>query len=143
MHHWSSLNLNPHYPDDRLVIVALGNLNGGAPGAITAKLASAAHGERVVLASERKQINVSPNILAAYAGTYELSPNFKFVITLEGDHLESQATGQSRVPLFPESETMFFPKVVDAEIEFVKNDKGEVTEMILHQGGRDTKGVKK
>ena len=132
-----------YYPDDKLVIVALGNLNGGAPGAITAKLASAAHGERVVLASERKQINVSPNILAAYAGTYELSPNFKFVITLEGDHLESQATGQSRVPLFPESETMFFPKAVDAEIEFVKNDKGEVTEMILHQGGRDTKGVKK
>jgi len=38
---------------------------------------------------------------------------------------------------------MFFPKVVDAEIEFVRNDKGEVTEMILHQGGRDAKGLKK
>lgn len=132
-----------YYPDDKLVIAVLGNLNGGAPGAITAKLASVAHGEKVVLASERKEVKVSPNILATYVGTYELAPNFQMAITLEGDQLVSQATGQSKVPIFPESETMFFPKVVDAELEFVKNDKGEVTAMVLHEGGRDTKGVKK
>jgi hypothetical protein len=28
-------------------------------------------------------------------------------------------------------------------VEFVKNDKGEVTHLILHQGGRDQKGIKK
>lgn len=132
-----------YYPADRLVVAVLCNVNGGDPGAIAAKLASVAQGEKVVLASERKEVNVSPKILAAYVGTYELAPNFQFVITLEGDHLVSQATGQSKIPIFPESETMFFPKVVDAEIEFVKNDKGEVTHLILHQGGRDTKGVKK
>ncbi|HWY70173.1 MAG TPA: serine hydrolase [Terriglobales bacterium] len=131
-----------YYPDDKLVVAVLGNLNGGAPSAIAAKLASVAHGEKVVLASERKEVTVSPNILAAYVGTYELAPNFQFVITLEGDHLVSQATGQSRIPIFPESETLFFPKVVDAEIEFVKNDKGETTHMILHQNGHVTKGVK-
>ena len=33
---------------------------------------------------------------------------------------------------------MFFPKVVDAELEFTKNDaQGRPTEMILHQNGRD------
>jgi CubicO group peptidase (beta-lactamase class C family) len=132
-----------YYPDDKLVIAVLCNVNGGDPGAITAKLASVAHGEKVVLASERKEVNVSPNILAAYVGTYELEPNFQFVVMLEGDHLVTQATGQPKIPIFAESETMFFPKVVDAEIEFVKNDKGEATHMILHQGGRDTKGVKK
>jgi len=132
-----------YYPDDKLVIAVLCNVNGGDPGAIAAKLAAVVHGEKVVLASERKEVTVSPKVLATYVGTYELEPNFQFVITLEEDHLVSQATGQPKIPIFPESETMFFPKVVDAEIEFVKNDKGDVTEMILHQGGRDMKGTKK
>jgi len=47
------------------------------------------------------------------------------------------------VPIFADSETMFFPKVVDAEIEFVKNEKGQVTHLVLHQGGRDTKALRK
>jgi hypothetical protein len=34
-------------------------------------------------------------------------------------------------------------KVVDAEVEFFKNDKGDVTHLILHQGGHDVKGTKK
>ena len=42
-----------------------------------------------------------------------------------------------------ESETKFFLKVVDAQVEFFKNDKGEVTHIILHQGGQDMKGTKK
>jgi len=132
-----------YYPDDKLVIAVLGNLNGGAPSAIAAKLGSVAHGERVVLASERKEIIVAPKVLAAYVGTYEITANFQFIVTLDGDHLVTQATGQQKIPIFPESETMFFPKVIDAEIEFVKNHAGEVTGMILHQNGHDSKGVKK
>jgi hypothetical protein len=46
------------------------------------------------------------------------------------------------VPILPESQTKFFPKVVDAEIEFLSNDKGQVTGIILHQGGTDMKGPK-
>ncbi len=36
-----------------------------------------------------------------------------------------QATNQPKFPIFAESETEFFLKVVDAQIEFFKNDKGE------------------
>jgi len=50
----------------------------------------------------------------------------------------TQATGQGKVEVFPESETAFFLKVVDAQITFVKED-GKVTHAILHQGGRDSK----
>jgi hypothetical protein len=46
------------------------------------------------------------------------------------------------VPIFPESQTEFFTKVVAADIEFLSNGKGEVTAMVLHQNGRDIKGVK-
>jgi len=132
-----------YYPDDKLVVAVLANLNGPFADQLAAELGEIAHGEKVVLASERKEITVSPKILAQYAGTYELAPQFSIAITLEGDHLMAQATNQRKNPLFAESETLFFLKVVDAQVEFMKNDKGEVTAMILHQNGRDTKGVKK
>jgi len=61
---------------------------------------------------------------------------------LEGDQLISRATGQGDLKIYPETETMFFTKDLDAELEFVKNEKGEVTHLILHQNGHDTKGTK-
>ena len=64
-------------------------------------------------------------------------------MSVENGQLMTQATGQPKFPLFAESETKFFLKIVDAQVEFFKNDKGEVTYLVLHQGGRDTKGVKK
>jgi CubicO group peptidase (beta-lactamase class C family) len=90
----------------------------------------------------RTEVKVDRTILARYVGTYPLAPNFDMVVTLEGDQLITQATGQDKVPIFPESQTKFFPKIVDAEIEFQSNDKGQVTGLILHQGGRDMKAPK-
>jgi hypothetical protein len=93
--------------------------------------------------AQRKEIAVSPKILAQYTGTYEMRPGFDLVITLEGDQLVSQATGQGKIPLFAESETKFFPKVIDAEIEFLKDDKGAVTHLMLHQGAAEIKAPRK
>jgi hypothetical protein len=72
-----------------------------------------------------------------------MRPGFDMVITLDGGHLISQATGQGKIPLFAASETKFFPKVIDAEIEFVKDDKGAVTQMILPQGPGEMKASRK
>jgi CubicO group peptidase (beta-lactamase class C family) len=91
----------------------------------------------------RSSITVDPKVLAQYLGTYELAPTFSIVMTLEGNQLMTQAMGQPKFPLHAESETKFFLTVVDAEVEFFKNDKGEVAYMMLHQGGHDAKGVKK
>ena len=71
------------------------------------------------------------------------TPTFSVVYTLEGDQLFAQATGQKKFPIFPESESKFFIKVVDAEIEFHADDKGSVDYLVLHQGGRDYKEMKK
>jgi Domain of unknown function (DUF3471) len=92
---------------------------------------------------ERKEIAVSPKILAQYTGTYELGPGFELVVTLEGDQLVSQATGQAKLPLFAESETKFFLKVIDAEIEFFKDDQGAVTHLVLHQGSAEIKAPRR
>jgi hypothetical protein len=57
-----------YYPDDKLTVIVLGNLNGGAPGDIAGKLAAVTHGERVVLQSERNEITAPHEVLAKYAG---------------------------------------------------------------------------
>ena len=54
----------------------------------------------------------------------------------------TQATGQGKVEIFPSSPTEFFLKVVDAQITFVKDASGAVTQLVLHQGGRDMPGKK-
>ncbi len=85
-----------------------------------------------------KEITVSSDILAKYVGVYSMAPGVNMTITLADGQLISQMSRQGKVPLFAESETMFFPKVVDAEIEFPRDDKkGPASQLILHQNGRD------
>jgi CubicO group peptidase (beta-lactamase class C family) len=129
-----------YYPDEKLTLIALSNLNGIAPSSIVTQLGAVAHDEKVVLQSERKEITVAPDILARYVGVYQLAPNIDMTITLVDGQLISQMTRQGEVPLLAESETMFFPKDIDAEIEFPKDEKGPASQLILHQNGRDMTG---
>jgi hypothetical protein len=131
------------YPDDKLIIVVLSNLNGSAPRVITGKIASAIHGEKVILLSDMKVVHVSRDILAKYVGTYQLAPDFNLAISLEGDQLIAQS-GRSRYSLQAESETRFFVKDPEVpEIEFTRNPKGEATSLTIHQGGHDMSGPRK
>jgi D-alanyl-D-alanine-carboxypeptidase/D-alanyl-D-alanine-endopeptidase len=90
----------------------------------------------------RTEVAINPSLLAAYVGEYQLAPTFTLTVTREGDQLFIQATGQSKLPVFPESEVDFFYKIVDAQVTFVKDAGGSVTSLVLHQGGRDTPGKK-
>ncbi len=89
------------------------------------------------LPTPRKAAPVDPKIYDLYAGDYELTPGFIITILRRGEKLISQATGQEEVELFPESETRFFLKVVDAQVDFVKDAAGRVTGLVLHQGGQN------
>lgn len=59
----------------------------------------------------RKEITLSNDILSQYDGKYQLAPNFNVVITVKGNEIFAQATGQGQFPLFAENETTFFAKV--------------------------------
>jgi CubicO group peptidase (beta-lactamase class C family) len=95
------------------------------------------------LPQERQAIKLDPAIYDAYVGDYELAPSFSIAITREGGQIFAQATGQAKLEIFPESETRFFYKVVDAQIELVRGADGKVTGLVLHQGGRDMPGKRK
>ena len=131
-----------YHPEDKLTIVALSNQEGSSPNEIAANLGEVAQGRKVILTSERKEVTLAPETLVQYVGTYQVGPDFSVAITLDGPHLAAQGTSQPNFRLFAESPTHFFLKDVDAQIEFLKNDKGLVDHMILHQGGQDQIGTK-
>lgn len=91
---------------------------------------------------ENKAVAVDPKTYDAYAGEYEVTPTFMVKVFKEGDKLMTQATGQPAFELFPEGENKFFLRVVNAKVTFTRDDKGAVTGLIIHQGGRDMPGKK-
>jgi CubicO group peptidase (beta-lactamase class C family) len=90
-----------------------------------------------------KIIIVADSVLQSYTGQYELGPKFVITITKEGNSLFGQGTGQGKVQLFPEAQSKFFLKAADAEVEFVKDNKGDIVKLVLYQNGtHDARKVK-
>jgi serine-type D-Ala-D-Ala carboxypeptidase/endopeptidase len=86
---------------------------------------------------EHKAIKLDPKLFDANVGEYQLTSDLIFMFSREGDKFFSQVTGQEKFEIFAENETDFFLKAVDAQVTFVKDAKGHVTQMVLHQGGFD------
>ena len=91
---------------------------------------------------QRTAIELSPDILARYVGRYQLAPNFILDITVRDGAMYAQATAQPMVRLWPESETSFFLKEVDAQVTFERDAGGVATGLVLHQNGQNVPGKK-
>jgi len=90
----------------------------------------------------RTEITVAESVLQTYVGEYQLSPQLSITITLEEGRLQALPTGQSKAPLFAEAADKFFLRVANVQVTFTRAPSGEVTGLILHQGGRDQTGRK-
>ncbi len=87
--------------------------------------------------AERTEIAIPVGVLQRYVGTYVGAGGMENSIALLGDQLTTQLDGQPHIAIFPESETRFFLKVAEAEVEFATSGKGLVTALTIHQGGHD------
>jgi hypothetical protein len=114
-------------------VVALTNLAGQDPGTIVRRVAGLYNPELQPV--ERKSIKLDAKVFDPYVGDYQLSPSVNISVSREGDKFYAQVTGQPKVEIFAESETKFFLRVVDAQITFVKDEKGQVTHLVLNQNG--------
>ena len=103
------------------------------------KVMRIALGEDVGPPKSRKEIKLSTDGLESYTGVYSLAPNFNISVMVKSGVLIAQATGQGKIPFYPESKTKFFCKLVDAQISFVLDKDGNFDHLILHQGGLDQK----
>jgi CubicO group peptidase (beta-lactamase class C family) len=88
---------------------------------------------------------VDPAIYDQYVGEYSLNiPQIEAIkVTKEGDKLFAQATGQPKIELFPRSESEFFSDIVVMKVNFVKDDQGKVTKIVINQSGITIEGAKK
>jgi CubicO group peptidase (beta-lactamase class C family) len=127
-----------YFPDDQVTVIALSNLRGPGADSVVEKLGALVHGETVILPSERREIALPADVLRQYVGTYAISAGPNVTITLDGEHLFAQISGQPKLQLFAQSATSFFMKAVEVQVDFVKDASDAVTHLVSHQGGRDT-----
>jgi hypothetical protein len=85
----------------------------------------------------RQETSINPAFLADYAGHYRLSSSAIVTVTQQDGQLFARLTGQAAYPLYPESATKFFYKVVPAQITFTRGEDHRVTMLTLHQNGYD------
>jgi hypothetical protein len=78
--------------------------------------------------------SVDPKVYDAYVGRYDLGNGRVYHVTKEGARLMSQIPGNPKFELFPETETQFFWRDVRGRLIFVKDERGEVNEIIFDQG---------
>jgi hypothetical protein len=125
-----------YFPDSRITVAVLGNVNGNAPTQIAEQLGQVAHGGTVRTNAERTQIELPRERLEPLVGSYEITPMATMIVSVEGNQLVSKLGAQAAVPLFAESATKFFPRVVEAEIEFELGADGKATALVLRQNGQ-------
>lgn len=94
-------------------------------------------GTRGELPPEAQEINLPLEVLQGYVGSYPALPGFTLTVTLEKGGLVLQPTGQPKLPLHASAKDQFFSRTVDFRISFQRDPNGQVTGLILHQGGRD------
>lgn len=90
-----------------------------------------------IVPQDPKPIVLSRDVLARYAGRYQYTPGSVDAITLEGDRLFVESTGEPKVEIFPESEKVFFAKGQTWRLVFVTGPQGVPVSVLFRQNGQE------
>jgi CubicO group peptidase (beta-lactamase class C family) len=122
-----------YYPESKVVAIALGNLESFvASNVIASQLGLMAHGAALGLSSKPIEITLQPEALSRYVGTYESTPTVRLVVALDDGQLVIQRTGSPPTPVFAHSDTKFFFKDSEDQLEFVKDAQGNIIAVIRY-----------
>jgi CubicO group peptidase (beta-lactamase class C family) len=132
------------YPRQKVLIVALSNLETAPVSQIGADLGAIVLGKPYVVPHEPKEVKLDRALYDAYVGQYEVETGSggkdkeSEVVTVarEGDRLSYQFKGKAKVVIIPESATTFHVQAEDSEAHFLKDAAGKVTKFELVQYGR-------
>jgi len=130
------------YPDDRVTVIVLSNIDSVPVNTIARNIGAIALGLRHDTLEERRAVKIDSKIYDAYVGQYELAPDFIITVSKEDNRLVAQAPGHPKIELLPESEIEFFVKEYDAQIMFVWSRNGEVTHSTIRLNGREAQAKK-
>jgi CubicO group peptidase (beta-lactamase class C family) len=129
------------YVDNVICIIVLGNNYAPTASLIAEGLAAIALNEKYEIPKLAKPVKLDPKKFDAYVGRYQFGSDFFvpggiYAIEKRNDQL-FMTTKVINDTLTPQSETEFFDRTFWATIIFVKNDKGEITNLIWRYGGKD------
>ena len=105
------------------------------PNATTPASTAAAPAAAPPAANARKEITLPASTLDRYVGKYKFGESMIYEVTRKDSSLNAQMTGQPAIPIYAESETAFFYKALDAQIDFVGAPGAPATSLVLHQNG--------
>ena len=90
------------------------------------------------------EIKIDPKLFDEYVGQYSFLSDPEFVLSFwrEGEKFLLQPTNQGRIEIFPESDTKFFLKIIEAQATFVHDAHGKVTGLVWRQNGEDNQAKK-
>ncbi|MCL9805471.1 serine hydrolase [Flavobacterium amniphilum] len=127
--------IDRHITNDKTIIILQNHSNVSIP---SKAIRSILYNKPLPVQKIRKEISITTEELQKFVGTYEVEKDFEIKISVDKDLLFSQLTGQNVFPIFAESDMLFFYKVVDAQIQFEKNENGEISHLFLLQDGKKT-----
>jgi CubicO group peptidase (beta-lactamase class C family) len=131
------------FPEERVTVIVLSNLENAPVLRAGSDMAAIVFGEKYEIPRERVAVKLDAKTLAAYSGEYEDRPGRTTAVLVEGGTLLLKLAGQpDPLPLSAESETRFFHPEQDVQVEFVKDEAGQVTQLVLRLNGREFRARK-
>ena len=88
-------------------------------------------------------IRLSPQLLAGYAGVYELAPGREFTVTATGDLLFVRGLNEPKLPLLVQSDTKFMSTATTNGFEFFKDAQGKVAYLMVRGNEGERRAVRK
>ena len=131
--------IDRHITNDKTIIILQNHNNVAIP---IKSIRNILYNKPLPTKKDRKEITLTSEQLQKFVGVYEVEKDFKIKISLTNNQLFAQLTGQNALQIFAESELFFFLKVVEAQLQFEKNEKDEVVKLFLLQNGNKLEAKK-
>jgi CubicO group peptidase (beta-lactamase class C family) len=135
------------YIDDDVCVIVLGNNYSGAASFMINDIAAIAFNEPYEALAVNKDLQLDPKTVASYLGRFQGGRDF-FVpnawIRLENreGHLAMRWSMGGLSWLVPMTESRFYDRNFGGSVTFVKNDKGEISQLIYRSSGTDYRANK-
>ena len=128
-----------HYPEEDLTVIILNNFGNYEQSVwpIAMGISSVMFDKPYDHWKLRKAIQVDERVLRRYTGTYALDKKNNLNVRLDGGHLITVIPGMQPLSLLAEREDLFFLENFNTEYRFVTDSGGTVTELIVHEHGKD------
>lgn len=121
------------FPDDRLMVIVLSNLEDAGVNVLDEDLAAIALGENPDTPARRPTTAAPLARPEQFVGTYEVNPKLLLDIRAEGDALYLRGTGGDYLPLEPTKNDSFFYRQLYVKVGFRRDKSGHV-EALLWNG---------